>query len=48
MGSLYLASAVFLPLGLSPDDPFWSAPDEDWTGKRVGSGQHAAIDHAED
>ena len=48
VGSLYLASAVFLPLGLSPDDPFWSAPDEDWTGKRVWSGQHAAIDHAED
>lgn len=30
-GSQYLCTAAFLPLGLSPDTPFWSAPDEAWT-----------------
>ena len=48
IGSLYLCSAVFLPLGLSPEDPFWSAPDAAWTGKQVWSGGHITIDHAED
>jgi hypothetical protein len=48
IGSLYLCSAVFLPLGLTPDDPFWAGPDEDWTGKKVWSGAHITIDHAID
>ena len=48
IGSLYLCSAVFLPLGLTPDDPFWADPDEDWTGKKVWRGGHITIDHAED
>ena len=48
IGSLYLCSAVFLPLGLPPKDPFWADPDRDWTGKTVWQGGHAAIDHAED
>ena len=30
-GSQYLCTAAFLPLGLSPDNPFWSAPDDPWT-----------------
>lgn len=30
-GSLYLCSTVFLPLGLSPKDSFWSEPYESWT-----------------
>ena len=46
IGSLYLCSAVFLPLGLAPADPFWAAPDEPWTGKKVWSGGHIVIDHA--
>ena len=46
IGSLYLCSAVFLPLGLTPDDPFWADPDADWTGKKVWSGGHIPIDHA--
>ena len=46
IGSLYLCSAVFLPLGLAPDDPFWAAADEPWTGKKVWSGGHIVIDHA--
>lgn len=48
IGSLYLCSAVFLPLGLSPEDEFWSGADEDWSGKKVWSGGHISIDHAED
>ena len=47
-GSLYLCSAVFLPLGLSPADPFWAAADEGWTGRKVWAGEHITIDHAED
>ncbi len=48
VGSLYLCSAVFLPLGLAPQDPFWSGADEDWSGRRVWNGGHIRIDHAED
>lgn len=48
IGSLYLCSAVFLPLGLSPADPFWADPDADWTGRKVWAGGHISIDHAED
>ena len=48
IGSLYLCSAVFLPLGLAPADPFWADPEDEWTGKRVWRGGHIAIDHAED
>lgn len=48
IGSLYLCSAVFLPLGLSPRDDFWSGAEEDWSGKKVWSGGHIAIDHAND
>ena len=48
VGSLYLCTAFFLPLGLAPDDPFWAAPDEPWTGKKVWEGGRIALDHAED
>ena len=48
IGSLYLCSAVFLPLGLCPEDPFWSAADEPWSGKKVWAGGHISIDHAVD
>ena len=47
-GSLYLCSAVFLPLGLAPQDAFWSAPDEEWSAKKVWAGGHIVIDHAQD
>lgn len=47
-GSLYLCSTVFLPLGLPASDPFWSDEDENWTGRKVWLGEHAAIDHAID
>ena len=45
-GSLYLCAAVFLPLGLPPSNPFWSAPAEDWTSRRLFRGEDAPADHA--
>ena len=42
-GSLYLSTAVFLPLGLTESDPFWSSPDEAWTQKRIWSGDIDAV-----
>jgi hypothetical protein len=45
-GSLYLCSTVLLPLGLAAADAFWSAPAEDWTSRRIASGQDVAADHA--
>lgn len=48
IGSLYLCSTVFLPLGLSPADAFWKDADEDWSGKKVWTGGHIPIDHAQD
>jgi hypothetical protein len=47
-GSLYLASAVWLPLGLAPADPFWQSPAADWTQKAIWSGKDAPADHALD
>ena len=47
-GSLYLCSAVFFALGLSPNDKFWTEPDTHWTQKAIWSGQHVQIDHAID
>ena len=45
-GSLYLCAAGLLPLGLPPDDPFWSAPPQPWTSQRAWSGQPFPIDKA--
>lgn len=45
-GSLYLCTEAFLPLGLPADDPFWTAPAEDWTSKKIWSGQDVKADHA--
>ena len=47
-GSLYLCTALFLPLGLSPRHAFWSGGDEAWTGLRAWRGETACIDHAQD
>ncbi len=48
VGSLYLASTVFLPLGLPASDPFWSDPDAPWTAKLIWGGTDVMRDHAED
>lgn len=45
-GSLYFCTTVFAPLNLPPDDPFWSLPDADWTGKIVWGGGDCRADHA--
>ncbi len=45
-GSLYLCATVLLPLGLPPSDPFWSAPAEDWTARRIWNGLDWPADHA--
>ncbi len=45
-GSLYLCATAFLPLGLPPADSFWSSPPQNWTSKRIWSGQDAPLDHA--
>lgn len=47
-GSLYLASAAWLPLGLPQTDPFWSAPAAQWTQQKVWSGVDIPVDHAHD
>ncbi|TDF96771.1 DUF2264 domain-containing protein [Paenibacillus piri] len=44
-GSLYLCSAVFLPLGLSADDPFWQGKAA-WTSQKAWSGDSFPIDKA--
>ncbi|MBO0321007.1 DUF2264 domain-containing protein [Muricauda sp. CAU 1633] len=45
-GSLYLCTTAFLVLGLPENNPFWSDAPENWTQKKVWSGQDIPIDHA--
>lgn len=45
-GSLYLCLVGLVHLGLPPDDPFWTKPDEPWTQKRIWSGQDVPADRA--
>jgi hypothetical protein len=47
-GSLYLCSEVFLMLGLPPTNAFWRRKDEDWTSKKIWSGQNTTHDHSVD
>jgi len=47
-GSLYLCSTGFLALGLPASHPFWSAPAQPWTNKKVYSGATVQKDHAID
>ena len=42
-GSLYLCSAVFLPLALPLDDAFWQG-EADWTSRKAWSGASFPID----
>ncbi|MFO7846324.1 MAG: DUF2264 domain-containing protein [Balneolaceae bacterium] len=34
-GSLYIASTIFLPLGLNADHPFWTDADRPWTSVKI-------------
>jgi hypothetical protein len=45
-GSLYLCTAIFLPLGLPETDDFWSSAPEPWTAVKIWNGQDAPNDHA--
>jgi len=45
-GSLYLCSTALLPLGLVPAHPYWASPPEEWTSRRIWSGEDMAADHA--
>ena len=38
-GSLYLCSAVFLPLGLAPSHVFWSGEDKSWSSVKMWKGE---------
>ncbi|WP_208589704.1 DUF2264 domain-containing protein [Gracilibacillus suaedae] len=42
-GSLYLATFIYLPLGLDVNASFWKAPAEDWTGKKAWNDQDFPI-----
>jgi hypothetical protein len=45
-GSLYLCTTAFLPLGLPPTHVFWAEPAQDWTARKIWSGQDVKTDHA--
>lgn len=47
-GSLYLCAAVFLPLGLSSADKFWSAAPEESVEEKIWTGQDMQADHSVD
>jgi hypothetical protein len=47
-GSAYMASLIFLPLGLPATDPFWSGADTLWTQARVWAGHDVKASHARD
>ncbi len=44
-GSLYMASLVFLPLGLPAAHPFWTAPAAPWTQVKAWNGEAFPKDH---
>jgi len=46
-GSLYLCTTAFLPLGLPATHAFWVDPAQDWTAKKIWSGQDVSTDHAQ-
>lgn len=44
-GSLYLCTAVFLPLGLDEKNEFWEDIDKYWTSKQLWNGQDRLCEH---
>lgn len=48
VGSLYLCTGVFLPLGLAPEHAFWTGPELDWTARKIWTGSNVTRDHAID
>ena len=45
-GSMYIASAGLLALGLPADDSYWTAPAQDWTQKKAFAGRPFPKDYA--
>jgi hypothetical protein len=45
-GSLYLCLFGLVDLGLPATDPFWSAPGQAWSQRRIWSGADVSADHA--
>ena len=45
-GSLYLCTAVFLPLGLPAGHPYWSGVATEWTSVKAWKGVDMPADHA--
>jgi hypothetical protein len=45
-GSMYIASASLLALGLPPGDSYWTSPAQDWTQKKAFAGQPFPKDYA--
>ncbi|NTE03119.1 DUF2264 domain-containing protein [Agrobacterium tumefaciens] len=46
-GSPYIASNIFLPLGLPDSDPFWANPPAKWSAQKIWSGENFKNDHNE-
>ncbi|RZT08608.1 Tat (twin-arginine translocation) pathway signal sequence [Duganella sp. CF402] len=44
-GSMYIASASLLPLGLPASDSYWTAPAQDWTQKKAFAGARFPKDY---
>ncbi|WP_159627696.1 DUF2264 domain-containing protein [Massilia puerhi] len=44
-GSMYIASASFLALGLPADDAYWTSPAQDWTQKKAFAGHKFPKDY---
>ncbi|GAB4056060.1 DUF2264 domain-containing protein [Spirosoma litoris] len=47
-GSLYIATNIFLPLGLPDSDPFWAGAPEKWSAQKIWSGEDFPHDHSVD
>jgi hypothetical protein len=47
-GSLYIATNIFLPLGLPDSDPFWANAPEKWSAQKIWSGDDFPNDHGAD
>ena len=45
-GSLYMCTAVFLPLGLPANHPFWTEPYSEWTNLKAWKGVDVGADKA--
>ena len=45
-GSPYIASNIFLPLGLPATNPFWANPPAKWSAQKIWSGENFQNDHS--